>query len=287
MSRDMILLAATPQTRVCKARMLIPPILKEEMPGLNVWAPQRTVRGEVASPGEVTPKQKSFETSLRNTRVSKSLATTWSSIAFRFGGLSNFRSIILPIAGTISAAEARALFANLQNITALANRNPALAQREIELVTNPSMPIWGLLLGTACGNSRAALLALDAIESRRFEYDQHALIDCTIEVSRIRPLEGVYLLRQIFARADTAGRLRIIEAFVENAPTDFSCSLIGDLFVQVMARSTPAERHEEIYPALNRMIEAKSSSPSPGRGFLRALFTGWLSESPKQPFKST
>lgn len=205
----------------------------------------------------------------------------WESFSLRFGGFSvNFTALAEPLLRPASDAVARIAFAEkLAGAAGLALRHPAAAHRIITEGTDRRDPIWGDLVAVACGDGRALLSALEAVASAPASRHS-ALIDCVREVSRLRPREGRQLLLQLFAISNNADRLKILEIFVADERMG-PPSLVGETFVKLMARSTPAERNEELYPELVRIAGGGTTGPSSSRrGFLAAILRGWLSECP-------
>ena len=202
----------------------------------------------------------------------------WSSIALRFGGFASaFRASIEPIGAGMSDPVARIFFREkLPGIVESARRNPAAAHRMILETRDPEKPIWGALAGVACGDSAALLAAMDALDERAAA---PAVVDCALEVARARPEEGKRLLTHAFGSASTPSRLRIFARFVED-PRLGPSRAIGDLFIKLMARSTPEERNAEIYPSLIDLACGGDGAASPRRGFLAAILRGWISECP-------
>lgn len=167
----------------------------------------------------------------------------------------------------------------LPEIVRFSARHPQAAHRIIETSPHSSGSFWRSLVGIACGNRAAVLTAIEALEDEGMG-DLSAAVDCSIVVARFRPREGRHLLLHLFSRADTNSRLNILRAFVDEAPLG-QHAMLGELFIKLMARSTPAERNTEIYPRILSIAGEQASSPaSPRQGFLAALLKGWASECP-------
>lgn len=234
---------------------------------------RRVSGGEGGSPSEVvsqrglTPKQKGFERGM------------WSSIALRFGGFdANLKAMIAPLNENLSPIIAKLFFQNkLPSVIEFARRNPAHAMSVMGSSTNADVPYWNLLLQTACGNSAATIKLLDLIDHQKLPHSTHKnFADSLLEVSKFSADDASRLLRHLFAVADTKTRLSIYEMFIDNERLG-SHRVLGDMFVQLMARATPDEREAELYPSLKKILSSRPN-PSSRSGFVAALFRGWLSE---------
>lgn len=203
-------------------------------------------------------------------------AGLWSSFALRFGGFTaNLEALISPLCGGHSSDAVAKIFfrEKIGDVARLASRNPLAAARIVRRHAENIASPWNDLLRVACGDSEALLNVLDSFDA----VNQAGFTDAAISVARHRPLEGRLLLKHIFARAQNRERLKILRAFAENPQLDPKRSL-GELFVQMMARSTPEERQREIYPGLLAIVSNPQAQNKPASSFLRALFRGWLTE---------
>lgn len=244
-------------------------------PPIDTGAPSAYVRPE---PVEGRTRSR-FDTLTTNEAAPPNPTTLWGSLALRFGGFTaNFSALIEPLASPMADAVARVYFTEkISAVAAFAARNPAAAHRLLQAAAVSGDPLWAHLAGTACGDRGALLSAIDLIEEGAAS---PAFVDAALAVAVIRPLEGRYLLTQLFARADNDARLRILGTFVDD-PRMGSSRAIGDLFVKLMARTTPEERRLEIYPALRALV-GNTPESSPRHGFLAAMLRGWLSECPPE-----
>lgn len=203
----------------------------------------------------------------------------WSSIALSFGGFSSsFTALVEPLSPSMSLATARTFFKDkLPDIVHFASKHPEAAWRIIAQKTPSQTPIWSLLVSIACGDRSAALSVIDEIDAGAL--DSPAGVDCVLSVAKLRPTECRHVLQHLFGRVDSALRLKILHAFVNNSRLS-PIQEIGDMFVKILARSTPDERNEEIYPELLQIV-GDNPRTSPRHGFLAAILKGWISECPK------
>lgn len=252
-------------------------------------APQKIFVGDVTRTASGAEKGFDIKPGLHSPeRIEKgaplSLETSgnlWRNIAVRFGGFTkNFGALVKPLSEPISDPVARIFFREkLASIVNLSKLNPLTSHRIIEKETSPVKPIWGLLLRTACGDSSATLQSLDLIDHGKSRVNLGVFANCVERVADYVPREASRILRHIFSVASTETRLCIFEMFVRNDLIGDN-RIIGDLFVQLMARSTPDERASEIYPALQEVQKNPSKTLSPRQGFVSALYRGWMSEKP-------
>ncbi len=211
-----------------------------------------------------------------------SLSSLSSSIALRFGGFTaTLEALIDPITRPIPQRLAADFFSRkLPEIAELAEKNPQAAHRIISTRMESSPKLWRDLMLVGCGDGSALARALDDIESSPHS-DSRYLADCIFAVSRQRPQEGKHLILHGFAHADIPAQIYMLGRLVEDESIG-STTLVGDLFLKMMEGSTAVEREEIIYPALNQIIALDGGIKSARRGFLGALFRGWLSECPSK-----
>jgi hypothetical protein len=173
----------------------------------------------------------------------------------------------------------RNFFANrLTEAAGLASKNPGSAHRIIAKSTKGATPLWRNLLLVGCGDGSALAPALTSIEETQHT-DEMALADCVALVGMVRPKEGRYLAKHAVRYVGTRAQIRMLSMIVDNG-TPGSTKLVGELFETIMEQSTAAERKNNIYPAISKIISEDIGRKSPGRGFLGALYRGWLSECP-------
>ena len=210
-----------------------------------------------------------------------SISSLSSSIALRFGGFTaTLEAMIDPLTRPIPQRLVADFFTHkLPEIAELAAKNPAAAHRIISAQMESSSGMWGELVLVACGDGSALARALDCIESSAGPSDSRSLADCVFAVARQRPLEGRHLLRHAFAHADIYSQIYMLRKLVLDESVG-SMRLVGDLFLKMMEGSNAVEREESIYPALRSIVSDDDGLRSPRRGFLDALFRGWLSECP-------
>jgi hypothetical protein len=247
---------------------------------LQTQAPENF--GSAAFRPSETPEAKTaaFRHTKDSLTVNGQLSAMLDSIALRFGGFSaNLKALIEPVSRDPSPAIARKFFSEkLESVLSLARRNPAAAILIIKGNSGSSSQIWGLLLRTACGDSRAALSAIDSLEENAGREEVHAIAECTIAIAKFAPLEASHILRRLSAIGDNTARLMILRTFVEQDSIG-SKGMVGEVFLDVMSRSAPSERGG-IYSALLDILEDTQKRPSSRAAFLKGLLRGWLSESP-------
>jgi hypothetical protein len=209
-------------------------------------------------------------------------AGLWNSIALRFGGFqAHIKALAEPLNCNLNPVLVRNYFHNrLGEIADLASKNPLAAHRIIASKLDRTPPIWKHLVLVACGDGNSLASAMNSIEDRAFS-DDRALADCIVEVAKLKPKEGGLLARHAVSHIDTSAQVHMLESIVESEASGLT-RLVGDLFVKIMERSTVIEREKEIYPGIRRIVSASPARKSTYRGFLAALFHGWLSECPQQ-----
>ncbi|MFH0800657.1 MAG: hypothetical protein V2A66_10845 [Pseudomonadota bacterium] len=221
--------------------------------------------------------QSSYSSDEAPSPIAKMDSGLWGRIALRFGGFrTSFAAVIDPICYPIAPQVARRFFAEkLSDAASLASHNPKMAIGMISEKSDRSAPEWGLLLRIACGDSAAAFELADGLDEHRIKASPE-LASASLRVARLRPAEGRQLIKHIFSIADNRVRL-VTLAGVVSGDSAGSNRLVGDLFIQLMSRSTPEERTGEIYPAL---IDMALRAPGARRAFLAAMLKGWMSECP-------
>lgn len=206
------------------------------------------------------------------------VANFGNSIVLRFNGYeAELQAAIAPIIDHgNSPMIARSFFEKkLNSVVALSARYPAYARKVVDNASVSMSHPWGNLLKISVGDSTALPESLAEIELLNGN-ELRAAARCVASVARYRPAECRQLLAKIFDRADNnTTRLELIESVVNN-PMLGNKAVLGDLFIKLMARSTPQERRTEIYPQLAKIIAANPIDPR--RGFLRALLYGWITE---------
>lgn len=198
------------------------------------------------------------------------------SLALKFGGFrGRFEALIAPLERQLPPdAAADFLAARLGELCPLASRNPRTALSAIE--RNVHDPVAALLLRVACGDARALLDLQDAISDGRAGASA-ALCRFASGLAAHRPADAKRLITSIFTRADTGTRLMILKDLVGEGGVGDG-RMIGEFFIQLMARSTPDERAAEIYPALMGMASPAGGGGNPRKSFLAAMLKGWASE---------
>jgi hypothetical protein len=202
----------------------------------------------------------------------------WQSIALRLGGFSaSITALLGPLRETRSPQVVRAWFEQrLPELASLAARSPGEAHRVIREQLRAIDPLTRELVRVAAGDGSALASALEIIE-----HTPHTMLETMTEqvlaAARLRPAEGRYLIRHLFHHADLTLRLQMIRSLAgESGPGQ--SKLVGELFLALMEGASTLERREVIYPALSELLAAAPEERMPARGFLSALYRGWLSE---------
>ncbi len=212
----------------------------------------------------------------------KRRAGLWNSIVLRFGSFqANLKALAEPLNSIRNPTLVRNYFHNrLEEMAEFASKNPPYAHQIIASKLCGAVPIWKHLVLIACGDGNSLAPALTAIEEGAFA-DDKVLADCIIDVAKLKPQEGRLLARHAISFIDTKAQIHMLKSLVEGKAGG-SARLVGDLFVKIMEGSTVLEREREIYPAILKIVTAEPTRKSSRRGFLAALFRGWLSECPQE-----
>lgn len=198
----------------------------------------------------------------------------WNSIAFKFGGTEGLVSALI---SPLTHSERPELIASIffkekaPELKVLADRYPAAVNLAVAEQTKELASPWKEFLKIVAGDRAAVLDAVRVFENID-ERVRRTVTGSAVSVAHLRPRDGGHLLNGCFEHANNKDRLTILEAFDEN-PNLGSSRELGNLFLKLMARTTPFEREHEIYPKLTQMTEDDK-----GGAFLKVLFTGWLSE---------
>ncbi|MFH1829720.1 MAG: hypothetical protein ABH871_02940 [Pseudomonadota bacterium] len=206
----------------------------------------------------------------------------WNSILLRFGGFhANLKALAEPLNSIQNPELIRRYFHNrLKEIAGVASKNPSSAHQVIASKLKNTAPIWKHLVLIACGDGNSLAPAMTAIEEGSFTNDL-ALADCITCVAKLKPQEGRLLACHAVSRIDTKAQIHMLGSLVEGGSAG-STRLVGDLFVKIMEGSTATEREKIIYPAIRKIVTADPANKSSRRGFLAAVFRGWLSECPQE-----
>lgn len=204
----------------------------------------------------------------------------WQRWAIRFGGVEGALSTTtLRLANAASDHDIRTFFTtDLPTAVDLARRNPTTATRFFTETTPRVRPPFWNIAAIACGNASAILPAMDEVD--RAPLVDHPLIFTALDRSaKARPYEVAHLLRRLFTRADLELRLQILERFT-TSPLLGDRRSIEELFTPLMARTTPAERRDVIYPRLTALLTQQPLDPRAQFkwGWLGTMFSGWMKE---------
>lgn len=204
----------------------------------------------------------------------------WQSLALRLSGFDQSLEVLLhPLARAQSAVEIRSFFSDrLPAAISLARRHPAAAHQFFLRATPGPEPFWQLA-AIACGDATASLPALDAIDRSPPE-DHPLLLEVLSAIAISQPYEASHCLRRLFTRSDTESRLAILTKFTLS-PHIGDRRSIEEMFVGLMARSTPEERRDEIIPTLRTLLSASESPHQHAqfkRGWLATMVRGWIQE---------
>lgn len=205
------------------------------------------------------------------------------SISLRFGGFERqFNTSISPL-NDFESGDAnliRNYFINsLGAVVSLSNRRPKQAQALLIQKGTNGQALYERLVAVACGDQTSVLPLINII-SRSRDLNEPLLLDCLKEVGRYRPYEACHLLMSLFNRGALNTKISVIKEIV-HSPLVGDKHVVGDLFVSIMANSTPGERKNGIYPGLLSIIDEAPAGSQPvmiKRGYLLALLHGWMSE---------
>ncbi|PIR26536.1 MAG: hypothetical protein COV43_01340 [Deltaproteobacteria bacterium CG11_big_fil_rev_8_21_14_0_20_42_23] len=229
---------------------------------------------DVAKKNPAQPETEQLS-SFQNTPQAKANDSWWKNVKHRFGGsdanLSHLWSQLLQGEPLELIIPYFSEHARTKSFSAL-----QFSQRPLP-ETSPR--IFSDIAKLACGNSNALLPAIDSIDALPPAFCPE-VANCLESLAASHPREALHLMERLFAKASTEDRLQILESIVNSSHFGDRTS-VEQMFVGLMARSTPDERREGIYPQL-QAITSRPYHPNPKiafkQGWLKTMTHGWLQE---------